>query len=185
MTGTAEQITIWLMRQENRDKLYDIKEHREKRSLSQNAYYWKLLSILARKLHVSNARLHNVLLRDCAIPFIIGGKMAMQPIPDTDEAENDVIEAATYHLKPTSGVITGADGGTYRWYIVLRGSSTFNVEEMSGLLDRLIEECKQQGIETLSTDEIERMRQYELHQEQKKSQKNKSTDDSTGGQETG
>lgn len=168
MTGNAEQIAVWLMRQEKTGKLFDIKEHREKRSLSQNAYYWKLLSILARKLNISNARLHNILLRDCACPFIIGGKVAMQPIPDTIEAEIDVLEATTYHLKPSSGIITGNDGNVYRWYVVLRGSSTFNVEEMSHLLDRLIEECKQQNIETLSEDELERMRQYELDQEQKK-----------------
>ena len=168
MTGTAEQIAVWLMRNGKEGKLYDIKEHSEKRSLSQNAYYWKMLSILAKKLRISNARLHNTLLRDCAEPFYIGGKVAMQPIPDTDEAENDVLEAETYHLKPTSGIITGADGGIYRWYIVLRGSSTFCVEEMSNLLNRLLEECRQQGIQTLTQDEIERMRMYELDKERKK-----------------
>lgn len=185
MTGTAEQIAVWLMRQETTGKLFDITEHKEKRSLSQNAYYWRLLSVLARKLRVSNARLHNLMLRDCACPYIIGGKVAMQPIPDTDEAENDVLEAEAFHLKPSSGIITGNDGAIFRWYVVLRGSSTFNVEEMSRLLDRLIEECRQQGIETLSPDEIERMRQYERNQEQKKAQKDAGIGDNAGSAETG
>lgn len=167
MTGKAEQIILYLYAQD-KNKVWDVKEHKEKRSLSQNAYYWKMLSVLARKLRMSNARLHNLMLRDCAAPFIIGGKIAMQPIPDTDEAENDVLEAVTYHLKPSSGTITGNDGTRYRWYVVLRGSSTFNTAEMSALLDRLIVECKEQGIETLPDDEIERMRQYERIQEQKK-----------------
>ena len=168
MTGTPEQIAVWLMRQEDRSKLYDISEHKEKRHLTQNAYYWVLLGKLAPKLHMSTARVHNIMLRHCAYPFIIGGKVAMQAIPDTPEAEENVLEATTYHVKPTSGVIKGRDGETYRWYVILRGSSDFNVQEMSALLDHLIEECKAQRIETLSTDEIERMRQYERVQEQKK-----------------
>ncbi len=37
MTGTCEKIIQWLFNQD-REKLFDIKEHKEKRSLSQNAY---------------------------------------------------------------------------------------------------------------------------------------------------
>ena len=171
MTGNAEQIAVWLMRQEDRDKLYDINEHRDKRSLSQNSYYWVILSKLARKLGISTSRLHNLKLRECAPPFLIGDQIAMQPIPDTEKAEEQVLEAVTYHLKPTSGIIVGKDGTVFRWYVVLRGSSTFNVTEMGGLLDRLIEDCKEQGIETLPPDELMRMRQYELEQEARKAQK--------------
>ena len=102
------------MRQEDREKLFEIKEHREKRSLSQNAYYWKLTSILARKLGMSTAKLHNLKLRECAPPFVIDDQVAMQPIPDTEKAEEQVLEAVTYHLKPTSGVITGKNGMVFR-----------------------------------------------------------------------
>ena len=165
MIGTGDQIIAYLYAQEDRAKVWDLTEHREKRSLSQNGYYWKLLSILARKLKVSNARIHNLLLRECASPYIIGGKVAMQPIPDTDEAEEQVLESTTYHMKPTSGTITGNDGTRFRWYVILQGSSTFNVEQMSGLLDRLIEDCKEQGIETLPEDELMRMRQTERENE--------------------
>lgn len=167
MTGNPEKIVLWLMGQP-KDRLYDVKEHREKRSLTQNAYYWKLLSILARKLHMSNARLHNLMLRECAPPFMIDDHIAMQPIPDTETAEAQVLESETYHLRPSSGTITDKNGVTYRWYVLLRGSSTFNTAEMSALLDRLIEDCKEQGIETLPPHEIMRMRQEEYARENKK-----------------
>lgn len=39
------------------------KKYRRKRSLDSNAYYWQLLAKLANKLSVSNAYMHNVLLR--------------------------------------------------------------------------------------------------------------------------
>ena len=157
MTGNAERITLWLLRQGKPDKLYEIKEHKERRSLDSNSYYWVLVSKLAQKLNMSANRIHNTMLRDVAPPYLIDGRVAMQPIPDTDEAENQVIESATYHLKPTSGTIEGKDGQLYRWYIILRGSSTFNKEEMSALIERVISECKEQDIETASRDELARM----------------------------
>ena len=169
MTGTGDQIIAYLYAQEDRKKVWDLMEHKDKRSLTQNGYYWKLNALLARKLKISTARLHNILLRQCAAPFRIGDKVSMTTIPDTDEAEDQVLESMTYHLKPTSGTITGNDGIRYRWYLNLQGSSTFNVEQFGRLLDLLIEECRQQGIETLPQDELIRMRQHELLQEQKKS----------------
>ena len=42
---------------------------------------------------------------------------------------------------------------------MLRGSSTYNTEEMSKLIDGLVSECKEQGIETLPPEELERMMQ--------------------------
>ena len=171
MTGTAEKLILfftgYLASGKGKDKLFDVKEHREKRSVSQNSYYWTLLSKLARKLHMSNARVHNMLLRDVAPPFEIGGQVAMQPIPDTEEAEQQVLEAETYHLRPTSGIIETKDGKRCRWYVVLRGSSTFNTEEMSALLDKLIEDCKAQGIETMSPAELEKIREYEREHERR------------------
>lgn len=156
MTGNAEKIIVWLMNQD-KNKLYDIKEHRSRRSMDANAYYWVLVGKLAKKLNISTARLHNLLLRDHGIPFMIDGHISMQPIPDTEAAEEQVLESSTYHLKPTSGVIEGKDG-IYRWYIVLRGSSTYNTEEFSGLLNRIVAECKEQGIETMTPEELHRMR---------------------------
>ena len=181
MTGTAEQVAVWLMRQGNSEALYDIKLHKEKRSLDQNAYYWKLNALLARKLRISTARLHNLMLRECAPPLTIDGRVAMQPIPDTDSAFEKVLESETYHLRPTSGTITGNDKMEYRWYVVLRGSHTFNTAEMSALLDRLIEDCKEQGIETLTPMELQQMRAIEYARENKKNRdSNESKVDSLG-----
>lgn len=145
---------------EGRDLDIKVTQHREKRSLTQNAYYWVLAQKLASKLRMSTTRLHNLMLRDVAPPFVIDGKMCMQPIPDTTKAENDILEAETFHLKPTGGVIQGNDGAIYRWYIVLRGSSTFDTVEMTTLLNRLVEECKENGIETATPEELEQIRRY-------------------------
>lgn len=166
MTGNAEKIIVWLMSQD-KNKVFDIKEHKKKRSLDSNAYYWVLVGKLAQKLKISTARLHNMLLRDCGLPFLIDGHVSMQPIPDTEAAEEQVLESSTYHLKPTSSVIEDNDGMIFRWYIVLRGSSSYNTEEFSALLDKVIAECKAQDIETLSPEELYRMRLKDAQKDKK------------------
>ena len=48
MTGTAIKIIEFLY-QQPKDKVWEIAEKKKKRSLSQNAYYWKLITEVARK----------------------------------------------------------------------------------------------------------------------------------------
>lgn len=119
-----------------------IDKWKKKRSLDANSYYWTLLTKLARKLDTSNSELHNQLLADYGYPEMIGDKLVRIPIPDTDEAEKMVAKSTTYHLKPTTQVVVGNDMVTYRTYIMMRGSSTYNSEEMSRLIGGLIYDCK-------------------------------------------
>lgn len=132
---------------------------REKRSLDSNAYYWVLLSKLAESIKISKPRAHNIMLREYGQVDLSYGSLSYAVIPDTDEAENDVLEREMFHLKPTSDVRTGKDGIAYRTYIILRGSSRYDTAEMSHLLDGLISECKTLGIETATPEELERMKQ--------------------------
>lgn len=153
---------------EGKDLDIKVSQHREKRTLSQNAYYWVLVSKLAQKMNISSTRLHNLLLRDMGLPFIIDGQIAMQPIPDNEQAENEVLETDVFHLKPTGGIIDSNNGTVYRWYIILRGSSTFSTDEMAALLRLLVEECKQNGIETATPWELAQMKMYSEELERRK-----------------
>lgn len=129
------------------DKLsLEIKPYREKRSLDANAYYWVLLTKLAKVLNTSNAELHNIMLRKYGVFEYVDGKLFMTVLPDTDEAQKRIMEAEEYHLKPTSDVREGKDGIMYRTYIMIRGSSTYNTEEMARLIDGLITDCRCAGI---------------------------------------
>lgn len=132
-------------------------EWREKRSLDANAYYWVLLSRLAEALDQSNPATHNFLLRMYGQPDFFEDKKAYLVLPDTPETEKKVLEAETYHLKPTSEVKEGKDGIMYRTYFLLRGSSTYDTKEMSRLINGLVFECQELGIETMPPEEIERM----------------------------
>lgn len=129
----------------------------KKRSLDANAYYWVLLSRLAAKLRTSATELHNLFLRQYGQPLLMDGKRAYVIIPDTDEAERKALQSDTFHIKPTSEVKIDRQGNRWRTYFLLRGSHEYDSTEFNALLKALVDECKEQGIETLTPDEIERM----------------------------
>ena len=69
---------------------------------------------------------------------------------------------------------------TYRYWVMLRGSSEYLTSEMAVLLDGLIQEAKQLDIETLTPVQLEEMRRLEQAAEDRKNaQKNKSTADTS------
>lgn len=151
------------LREEN-DLAISLKKWREHRSLSANAYYWVLVGKLSELTGQPNAVIHNMLLRRYGVAEIVGGQLLTVMVPDTDEAERETLEKEIYHLKPTSKLKEGKDGRMFRAYILLKGSSDFDTKEMARLIDGTIEECKEVGIDTLSTEEVRRMmEQYEVN----------------------
>lgn len=147
-------------------KLKDIKElvitlkrFRKKRSLTANSYYWTLIGKVSEVLRVSPAYLHNHMLRRHPRPELFDERMVDVLIPETEEAQRKVDEAETYHLLPTDILEYGTDGSLYRRYIMLKGSSDYDTKEMAALIDDIVSEAKELGIETLPPAEIERMKQ--------------------------
>ena len=108
-------------------------------------------------MHISKPRCHNLMLRRYGQNLTIDGHGAYIRIPDTEKAEEMALETSEYHIRPTSQVVTGNDGMNYRTYIMLMGSSQYDTEKMSHLIDGLVDECKAAGIETLPPDELARM----------------------------
>ena len=129
------------------DKLsLEIKPYKRKRSLDANAYYWVLLTKLAKILRTSNDELHNILLSKYGVMEMVSGRTVKEVLPDTDEANKRAAEYQAYHLRPTSDVRLGNDGLMYRTYIMMRGSSTYDTAEMSRLIEGLIGECQDIGM---------------------------------------
>lgn len=148
---------------EEDDLAVTLTKWRQQRSLTANAYYWVLVGKISEITGQSNAAIHNLLLRRYGVPETVDGELITTFIPDTDEAAADVLNKEIYHLKPTSYTKHGKNG-TFRAYILLKGSSDFDSKEMSRLIDGTIDECKQIGIDTLSTEEVTRMMEdYEKH----------------------
>lgn len=159
MTGTAERLIAFLRTKTGSGLLFDIAEHKAKRTLNQNNYYWVLLEKVAAALRMSKPELHNRLLRQYGVLQLFDGKAIVAFIADTESAENDALRAEKFHLRPTS-VTRESEIGTVRMYVLLKGTHEMNTAEMSVLLDGLIQEARNLDIETLTPAELERMRQY-------------------------
>lgn len=169
MTGTGEQIIAFLWGQD-RARKWDISEHKEhrKRSLDSNAYFHVLADKLRQKLGISMARCKNHLIADYGQILYLGDEPM---IYKTNAPEDYMMELETLHTKCVK--VTTENGRKVFFYRVYRGSHEYNTEEMARLINGTIEECKAQGIETATPDELARMQalwesRYAKREEQKR-----------------
>ena len=123
-----------------------IKEFRQKRSLSQNSYLWVLLDKLAEKVNRSKEDIYRIFVKDYGVFEIL-------PI------RNDAVERfKTNWSKNGLGWFTEDLGESklngYTKLIAYYGSSTYNSKEMARLIDAVIQDCEEQGIQTMPLSEI-------------------------------
>ena len=126
-----------------------IKKYRKKRSLDSSAYAWVLLDRLSEKLRIPKERIYRSLIRD------VGGNCTAVCVQD--KAVDKLTES---WQRNGIGWVTDTmpsklDG--CKTVILYYGSSTYDTAQMSRLLDLIIEECKEQGIETKTPNEIAEM----------------------------
>ena len=129
-----------------------VKKWRKKRSLDANAYYWVLVSKIADKLHSSKEEVHNLMLARYGQPEKEddGSAVIISVLERIDLTKRDDI-----HVKPIGhGTV---DGKRFTHYLLLRGSHTYDTKEMSTLIDGVVSEAREMGIETMSTEELERL----------------------------
>ena len=153
MTGTGEQIVAFLWGQD-KSKKWDLTEHKDhkKRALDANAYFHVLCDKLRQKLGISMARCKNHLIADYGqIQYLEEEPM----IYKTNAPEDYMMELETLHTKCVK--VTEEKGKEVYFYRVYRGSSSYNSAEMAQLIAGTVEECKAQGIETATPEEIAHM----------------------------
>lgn len=131
-----------------------LKRYRRKRSLDANAYFHLLVGKLADKLRISKIRCKNIMIgRYGQVDYIDGRPVMIK----TQIPVSDMLEQENLHCLPCGGK-TERDGLQTFFYRVYRGSHTYNTEEMAILIDGAVQEAREQGIETATPDEIERLK---------------------------
>ena len=148
MTGNAIQIIQWLYEQD-KEKKFVIKEFKEKRSLDQNAYAWKLITQIGNVLRKSKEEVYLQMLKDYGQSEIVSTLSSISPSG-----------YFKYYEEFGIGTIKGKEFTHYKIY---KGSSEFNSKEMSIFIDGIVQECKSVGIQTLDDLEINELirREYE------------------------
>lgn len=143
MEGKIDEIIQWLFKQD-KDKIYEIKEKKEKRSLSQNAYAWKLITEIGNVLRKSKEEIYLNMLKDYGQSQIISILSTVDP--------NGYLK---YYEEIGTGVVNNKE---FTHYKIFKGSSEFDTKEMSIFIDGIIQECNNLGIATLSKEEIASLR---------------------------
>lgn len=140
---------------QNSDKPHEIeiREIKKKRSLNANNYSWALTDKLSDKLIVCGVKLSKEQMH--AEMIFRYGQVALD-----DNGEQVVYstaqEAKLPEFFPYAKAIRESElnGKTFTHYRIYRGSHTYNTKEMSIFISGIVEECKEQGIETMTPAEL-------------------------------
>lgn len=143
ITGNSLKLTYWLKHQD-KEKIFDITEHREKRSKSQNSYAWQLIGQIGDKVGLSKEEVYLDMLKNYGQSEIVSMLSSINPRG-----------YFKYYEEYKKGIANGKEVIAYK---VFKGSSEFNTKEMTIFIDGIIQECQQLDIETLTSAEIASMR---------------------------
>ena len=136
----------------DKDLRLKLTQWRNVRSLNANAYFHVLCDKLADKVGMSKPRMKNLLL------FRYGQKARDKDgsiaIIKSNADADELLDREDFHCWP----IQSAPDGT-PMYVLLQHSRLYDSKEMSILIDGTVEEAKAQGIDTLTTTEIDEMKQ--------------------------
>jgi len=142
MIGKVKDIIDWLLEQD-KEKIFEIKEFKKKRSLNSNAYLWVLCTEIANIMTLSKEEVYVKMLEDYGVSILV---------PLTVDTEPE--KYFKYYSYFDKGKLNGKE---CIWYKVFKGSSEYDSKEMTHLLNGVVEEAKQLGIMTLDEIEIQEM----------------------------
>lgn len=71
----------------------------------------------------------------------------------------DAYNVEFVHLQPTSRTTTNQKGKVFRVNLVMRGSHTYDTDEMAKLIDGTVYEAKELGIGTMTPNQIREMKE--------------------------
>ena len=143
MIGSPEELSSYLW-QLDKDKLYEIKEYKEKRSLNANAYAWKLITEIGNILRKSKEEVYLQMLKDY-------GQQEMVSVLSSINPEGFF----KYYEKAGTSVLNNKEFTHYR---IFKGTSEYDTKEMSIFIDGVVQEAKQLDIETKTPNELEELK---------------------------
>ena len=129
------------------DDIYEIAltKHRQKRSLDANAYCWVLIGKMAEKLGKPKSEIYREYIKEIgAFETVCAKEAAVERLCAVWSAKG---LGWVYDIVPSK--IDGC-----KVILLYYGSSTYNSQEMSKLIDLIVQDCKQLGIETATPQEL-------------------------------
>lgn len=155
MTGNTQQVLMWLFDMD-KDAVWDIEPHKEHkgRSLNANSYFHVLVQKLAQAQNppISLAACKNMMIAAYGQPEYIDGQQAIikSNVPQEKMQEIEYLHTALVKISEENGT-------ECYFYRIYRGTHTYNNIEMQKLIEGVVQECKDAGIETATPAEVQKM----------------------------
>lgn len=122
-----------------------VKRYRKKRSLNANNYAWQLITEIANVMKISKEEVYIEMLKAY-------GQSQMVSVL----AHIDVSKYFRYYSEAGESFLKGKKFKHYKVYI---GSSEMDTKQMSILIDGIVQEAKQLEIETMTPEELSRLKE--------------------------
>lgn len=125
------------------------KKYRKKRSLDANAYCWAIITKIANHpdIRSSKEEVYEEMLQKYG--FLYQDEEGYIPM---------TVKAGVNMSKIVGHWKFYKSNGKFDSYLMIKGSSEYNTQEMAHFIDMVVQEAKELGIETLTPDELERMK---------------------------
>ena len=143
MTGKVDEIIRWLLNQD-REKLFEVKPYRKKRSLNANNLLWKCIGDIASEMRMDKWEVYLMMLKRygkftyiCVLP---------EAVDSVKKQWRECEEIGELDVNGTRAV----------QMLCYFGSSTYDTKEFSVLLDGVISEMQEMGLDTPIDEEIRR-----------------------------
>jgi len=121
-----------------------VKEHRDKRSKNANSYCWVLVGKIAEELNLPAREVYKHAIRHVGV---------YEDVEMPEKAAK--LFAKSWQQRgigwQTEKVDDTANGVILRAYY---GSSTYDTKQMARLIDNIVSDCKELGIETMTPEEL-------------------------------
>lgn len=127
----------------------EIKEDKQKRSLNANNYFWVLCNKLAEKLNIASTDIYRDLIKN------IGGNNDILCLK-----KEAVDKFCKLWMSRGIGWVTEVSDSKLDGCKIVTayyGSSTYDTSQMSRLIELVVQECKQQDIETWTPEQLARL----------------------------
>lgn len=127
----------------------ELKPYRKKRSLDANAYFWVLCGKLAAKIGVAKSEVYREYVKEIGDNFYTSCVLDREAQAVCDCWERNGLGWVT------DTIPSKIDGCTV--VLLYYGSSEYDTAQMSRLINLVVFDCKEQGIETATPEEINNM----------------------------
>lgn len=132
----------------------EVKQHRERRSLDSNSYLWVMVTKIADVMSKDKGRIYTK--EEIYIEMLKRyGQSEKQLISVVSEAADMIYRATNNHCVEVG---TGeANGKQFTHFRILIGSSQYDTQSMAKLINGVVQDAQELGIDTLTPNEIAKM----------------------------